>query len=186
MLREKGSELACQMRELVVVFSCRGWIVAALRMPVHHTWRPLGGTRTIPYDENRRNAFCRRRDAFLDHRQNVRCILAERFCYEVDIAGKLVMADERRPKRATESETFVEDDRYESLICVVLQFLAENSDHFFLRRKRCRARIHPWNDRLAPSGFTIQRSNQLEDCSRAIARITGKRADPAARSRQRR
>jgi hypothetical protein len=27
--------------------------------------------------------------------------LAERFCYEVDIAGKLVMADERRPKRAT-------------------------------------------------------------------------------------
>jgi len=39
--------------------------------------------------------------AFLDHRQNVRCILAERFCYEVDIAGKLVMADERRPKRAT-------------------------------------------------------------------------------------
>jgi len=101
MLRKKGSELACQMRELVVVFSCRGWIVAALRMPVHHTWRPLGGTRTIPYDENRRNAFCRRRDAFLDHRQNVRCILAERFCYEVDIAGKLVMADERRPKRAT-------------------------------------------------------------------------------------
>ena len=67
--------------------------------------------------------------AFLDHRQNVRCILAERFCYEVDIAGKLVMADERRPKRATESETFVEDDRYESLICVVLQFLVENSDH---------------------------------------------------------
>ena len=31
MLRKKGSELACQMRELVVVFSCRGWIVAALR-----------------------------------------------------------------------------------------------------------------------------------------------------------
>jgi hypothetical protein len=62
----------------------------------------------------------------------------------------LVMADERRPKRATESETFVEDHRYESLICMVLQFLVENSDPLFLRRKRCRARIHPWNDRLAP------------------------------------
>lgn len=24
--------------------------------------------------------------AFLDHRQNVRCVLAERLCYEVDIA----------------------------------------------------------------------------------------------------
>jgi hypothetical protein len=80
--------------------------------------------------------------AFLDHRQNVRCILAERFCFEVDIAGKLIMPDERRRKRrATESETFVEDDRYVSLICVVPQFLVENSDHFFLRRKRCRARI---------------------------------------------
>ena len=64
--------------------------------------------------------------AFLDHRQNVRCILAERFCYEVDMAGKLVMADERRPKRATESETFVEDDRYESLLRGP-QFLVENS-----------------------------------------------------------
>jgi hypothetical protein len=32
--------------------------------------------------------------AFLDHRQNVRCVLAERLCYEVDIAGKLVMASE--------------------------------------------------------------------------------------------
>jgi hypothetical protein len=69
---------------------------------------------------------------------------------------------------------------------VVPQFLVENSDHFFLRRKRCRAWVHSWNDRLAPSGFAIQRFNQLEDCSRAIARITGKRADPAARSRQRR
>ena len=71
--------------------------------------------------------------AFLDHRQNVRCVLAERLCYEVDIAGKLVMASECPYKRATESETFVEDDRYETLVCVVPQFFVENSDHFFLR-----------------------------------------------------
>ena len=56
--------------------------------------------------------------AFLDHRQNVRCVLAERPCYEVDVASKLVMANECRSKRATESETFVEDDGYESLVCV--------------------------------------------------------------------
>jgi hypothetical protein len=55
--------------------------------------------------------------ACLDHRQNVRCVLAECFRHEVDIASKLVMADKRRSKRVTESETFVEDDRYESLIC---------------------------------------------------------------------
>jgi hypothetical protein len=71
--------------------------------------------------------------AFLYHRQNVRCVLAERFCYEVDIASKLIMADERRSERSTESETFVEDDRYELLVCVVPQFFVENSDHFFLR-----------------------------------------------------
>jgi hypothetical protein len=63
--------------------------------------------------------------AFLDHRQNVCRVLAERFCYEVDIASKLVMADECRSKRATESETFVEDDRYETLDCVVPQFFVE-------------------------------------------------------------
>jgi len=57
--------------------------------------------------------------AFLDHRQNVCCVLAEGFCYEVDIAGKLVMAHECWSKRAAESETFVEDDWYESFICVV-------------------------------------------------------------------
>jgi hypothetical protein len=73
--------------------------------------------------------------AFLDHRQNVRCVFAERLCYEVDIASKLVMANECWSKRATESETFVEDDRYESLVRMVPQFLVENSDHFFLRRK---------------------------------------------------
>jgi hypothetical protein len=58
--------------------------------------------------------------AFLDHRQNVRCVLAKRSCYEVDIASKLVMAEECRSKRATKSETFVEDDRYETLVCVVV------------------------------------------------------------------
>ena len=31
------------------------------------------------------------------------CLLAKRFCYEVDMASKLVAADERRSKRATES-----------------------------------------------------------------------------------
>ena len=30
-------------------------------------------------------------------------LLAKRFCYEVDMASKLVAADERRSKRATES-----------------------------------------------------------------------------------
>jgi len=71
--------------------------------------------------------------AFLDHRQNVCRVLAERFCHEVDIAGKLLMADECRSKRATEGETLVEDDRYETLVCVVPQFLVENPDYFFLR-----------------------------------------------------
>ena len=71
--------------------------------------------------------------AFLDHRQNVCCVLAERLCYEIDIASKLVMANECPSKRATESETFVEDDRYETLVCVVPQFFVENSDRFFLR-----------------------------------------------------
>jgi hypothetical protein len=113
--------------------------------------------------------------AFLDHRQNVRCILAERFCYEVDIAGKLVMADERRPKRATKVKPSWKMTGMSRLFAWFYN-LAENSDHFVLRRKRCRARIHPWNDRLAPSGFAIQRSNQLEDCCRAIARITRKRS----------
>ena len=71
--------------------------------------------------------------AFLYHRQNIRCVLAERFSYEVDIAGKLVMADERRSKRSAESETLVENDRYELLVCMVPQFLVENPDHFLLR-----------------------------------------------------
>ena len=176
MLREKGSELACQMRELVVVFSCRGWIVAALRMPVHHTWRPLGGTRTIPCDENRRNAFCHRRDCLSRSSPKCPLYIGRTFLLRSRHSRQIGHGRRASAQASHESETFVEDDRYESLICVVLQFLAENSDHFFLRRKRCRARIHPWNDRLAPSGFVIQRSNQLEDCSRAIARITGKRS----------
>jgi hypothetical protein len=70
----------------------------------------------------------------------IRCVLAERFCYEVHIAGKLVIADECRSKSAPESETFVEDDRYEALVCVCPTVLPNrNGDKaysFFALRSR--------------------------------------------------
>ena len=61
--------------------------------------------------------------AFLDHQEDIRCVLSERSGHKIDIAGKLVMTDERLSERAAESKTFMEDDRYETLVRVVPQYL---------------------------------------------------------------
>jgi hypothetical protein len=70
--------------------------------------------------------------AFLNHREDVRRVLAERPCDEIDVAGKLFVPDQRRSKRATESEPFVENDRYQALVGVVPQFLVEHANRLFL------------------------------------------------------
>jgi hypothetical protein len=71
--------------------------------------------------------------AFLDQRQNVGSVLAERGRDPVDIAGELFVADQRWPERAAEGEIGMEDRRDQAFVDVIPQFLLEHAHHFFLR-----------------------------------------------------
>jgi len=71
--------------------------------------------------------------AFLDQEQDVSGVLAERAGHPVDVAGELLVTDERRSQRAAEGEISVEDRWYQTLVGVIPQFFVEHAHHFLPR-----------------------------------------------------
>jgi hypothetical protein len=103
-------------------------------IPIHHTWRPLGDNteQFLPMIAMEAH-LATDTVALFDHRQNVRGVLPECPGHPIDIASKLIVANECRPERAAEGETFVENFRYQALVGMVPHVFVEHAHHFLLR-----------------------------------------------------
>jgi hypothetical protein len=119
--------------------------------------------------------------AFLDQRQDVGGVVAERAGDPVDITGEFAMAAQDRAERAAEGKVLVENPRDQRLVGVVPHLLVEYPDELLLRREHDAAEIegrfvrwrfapfrHPGHARLP----CRRRPSQL-DLSRLCRRCAG-------------